>query len=539
MLNNTVEAVVTATPKSNNSFTVEQRPQAQQQSQPQQQQPQIHTNTNGAFVNHLNPKNGPELIWNGESTLLLVNFPDDKKFLVPNNAMRNIFVPFAASQNMDAILKKVNLAAQIQHQPTTVQLTSMPKLSSHLQQPIQTGSPIKIEKFHEIPAGHVTPTHQLIGCNHSPAVANLTGMVDILVDGHQLSVQAPFGLAAKSNSHTGTHITGSPSMMTTSSTTAVPPTKPAGNDFSVIPSDMMLNSNMDSDISPMRCHSTCDDMYLNEADVFLNGASRNDATSQKLAQQQQHQRNGIVKKESTEHDNNAMVDMKSFDDLELMELMGQQLDMDISDDTCPPITNMASDKMLNMTSGSATNSLTSPSHTMASRRDMNPSLQPSLSELIQQQQTPSAHSNNSSSGGRMNGDAIDATNFMNQDSLNDYNSNFYLDNNNISSNNNNNLNLGSMDIEYFDNSLAQFDFAIPSANQTNGLMNNSPQIGSYSDAHMNQTNTNSMMSGSDCPTTSSDIDQYYSGTSGHNNLLDLFNIDDFKMSGDPMSWYAV
>lgn len=525
-----MEAVIAAPPKSNSNFTVEQRPQ------PQQQRQQIHPNTNGAFINHLNHKNGTELIWNGESTLLLVNFPDDKKFLVPNNAMRNIFVPFTASQNMDTILKKVNLGAQLQQQPQTVQLTPMPKLSSHLQHPSQTDTPIKVEKFHDNPATQVTPTHQLIGCNHSPTVANLTGMVDILVDGQQLSMQTPFALTTKNIGIAGP-----------ASTTP----KPVGGDFGVIPSDMLLSSNMDSDISPMRCHSTCDDMYLNETDIFLNDTGRNGAASQKILQQLQHQhRNGIIKKESTEHDNNAIVDMKSFDDLELMELMGQQLDMDISDDSCQPVGNMTSDKMLgNMPSGNASNSLHSPPHSMSCRRDMNPSLQPSLSELIQQQQSPSAHgtSNNSRLNGVSNGSDnsnMHAT-FMNQDNMNDYNSNFYLDNNNISSNNNNNLHLGSMDIEYFDNTLAQFDFAIPCGNQTNGLMNNSSQIGPYSDAQMNHANTNSMMSshsiGNDCPSTSDDVNQYYAngGTAAHSNILDLFNIDDFKMSADPMNWYAV
>lgn len=517
-MNNTVEAVVAAPPpKSNSNFAVEQR------SQPQQPRQHIHQiqNTNGAFINHLNHKSGTELIWNGESTLLLVNFPDDKKFLVPNNAMRNIFVPFTATQNMDAILKKVNLGAQLQQQPQTVQLTSVPKLSSHLQHPTHTDAPIKVEKFHDIPAAQVTPTH----------VGNLPGMVDILVDGQQLSMQTPYTLSTKSNG-----IAGPPS------TTP----KPVGGDFGVIPSDMMLSSNMDSDISPMRCHSTCDDMYLNEADIFLNDTGRNGAASHKMLQQSH--RNGMIKKESTEHDNNGIVDMKSFDDLELMELMGQQLDMDISDDSCQPVGNMTSDKMLNMTSGNGSNSLHSPPHSMSCRRDMNPSLQPSLSELIQQQQSPSAHgSNNSRLNGASNGSDnsnMHAT-FMNQDNMNDYNSNFYLDSNNISSNHNNNLHLGSMDIEYFDNTLAQFDFAIPCGNQTNGLMNNASQIGPYSDAQMNHTNTNSMMSShsiaNDCPTTSNDVDQYYTngGTTAHSNILDLFNIDDFKMSADPMNWYAV
>lgn len=544
-----MEATVTATPKTNNSFTVERRcqpqqqqqPQSQSQQQPQAQQQQIHPTTNGAYVNHLNQKNGPELIWNGESTLLLVNFPDDKKFLVPNNAMRNIFVPFTATQNVDAILKKVNLGAQLQPHTAAVQLTSLPKLSSHLQSPIQTsGSPIKVEKFHDMPVAQGTSTHQLIGRNHSPAVANLTGMVDILVDGQQLSVQTPFSLAAKTEPHNCNGVAGSPSMTSTST----PATK--SSDFShVIPSDMMLNANMDSDISPMRGHSICDDMYLNETDIFLNDTGRNDAASQKMLQQQQqpqppdqshHLRNGIVKKEATEHDNNA------FDDLELMELMGQQLDMDISDDSCQPISNMTSDKMLNMNNDSASNSLNSPSQTMSCRRDMNPSLQPSLSELIQQQQTPSSHgsaSNNSRLSGASNSaDSTNMhTNYMNQDGLNDYNSNFFLDNNTISSNNNNNLNLGSMDVEYFDHSLAQFDFAIPCPNQSNGLMNNSSQLPLYSESEM----TNSMAFNPSGTNTNDDLGEYYSssGSAGHNNILDLFNIDDIKMSADPMNWYAV
>lgn len=109
------------------------------------------------------------------------------------------------------------------------------------------------------------------------------------------------------------------------------------------------------------------------------------------------------------------------------------------------------------------------------------------------------------------------------------------------------LHLGSMDIEYFDNTLAQFDFALPpvttplsTPNQTststsmnfdssgnNGGCNTSDQ------QLMNALNaSNSLMSS---PST------YYPNTSStmNNHVLDLFNIDDFKMSGDSLPWSEV
>lgn len=540
---NAVDPVtVAATPKPiipTNNFVVEQRPQAQQQQQhAHPPQPQIHTNANGPFMNHLNPKNGPELIWNGESTLLLVNFPDDKKILLPNNGMRNIFVPLTTSQNVDAILKKVSLGAQL-HQPqqsTTVQLTSpMPKLSSHLHSHIQS-SPIKIEKFQEIPVAQVTsPTHQLINCNS-------TGMVDILVDGRQLSVQSPFGLATKTNAQpcNGNVPSPQPPQLVTASTAhttqSASPVSPANaskllsNEFNgAHPSDMLLNGNMNNELSAVRCHSNCDDMFLKQTDIFLNNPDQIEMKQ--------------PKKESMEHESNT-IDMKTFDDLELMELMGQQLDMDIGDDSCQ----LGNDKLVNMTnSNNATQA-------MSCRRDMNPSLQPSLSELIQQQQSPSLHGTSANSNRLLNDSSNTSTtttngqlfsDMRNLDSLPsayDYNSNSFLDS--TTSNNNNSLNLGSMDIEYFDNSLAQFDFAIPDATyHSNGLLTNPSQIGSNcSDTQMNHINS-LMSNNSDSPSTSThDIDQYYpnmGNTFTHNAMLDLFNIDDFKMTSDPMNWHAV
>lgn len=64
-------------------------------------------------------KNPNEFIWNGESTILLVNFPDDKKYVLSSNpqtaTMQNIIVPISTGpQNINTIVKKINLSSQIQ-----------------------------------------------------------------------------------------------------------------------------------------------------------------------------------------------------------------------------------------------------------------------------------------------------------------------------------------------------------------------------------------------------------------------------------------
>lgn len=183
------------------------------------------------------------------------------------------------------------------------------------------------------------------------------------------------------------------------------------------------------------------------------------------------------------------------------------------------------------------------------RRDMNPSLQPSLSELIehqhqirQHQQTLNSHFNNQLSNRSSNNDTNNNLN-NNLDSnpnnnLIDYNSPFYVGNQTNPIATSSGLHLGSMDIEYFDNTLAQFDFSLPSS--TAHLTTTSNQLPSTVNFDTNdQTMMNSINTNNGCMTPSSST--YYSNTNSNanNHVLDLFNIDDFKMSGDSLPWSEV
>lgn len=71
------------------------------------------------FVPH-GTKHGNEIVWN-ESTILLVKFPDDKKYVLSTNPqtarMENIILPIAtsaASPNINKIVKKLNIGPQMQ-----------------------------------------------------------------------------------------------------------------------------------------------------------------------------------------------------------------------------------------------------------------------------------------------------------------------------------------------------------------------------------------------------------------------------------------
>lgn len=65
-------------------------------------------------------KNPNEIMWN-ESTILLVKFPDDKKYVLSTNPqtarLENIILPIStatASSHINTIVKKLNTSPQIQ-----------------------------------------------------------------------------------------------------------------------------------------------------------------------------------------------------------------------------------------------------------------------------------------------------------------------------------------------------------------------------------------------------------------------------------------
>lgn len=181
------------------------------------------------------------------------------------------------------------------------------------------------------------------------------------------------------------------------------------------------------------------------------------------------------------------------------------------------------------------------------RREMNPSLQPSLTELIQQQQQnqqirPHQSLNNHLSNHRSNSTSNNDTNniLLRLDSnpnnnLIDYNNPFYLGNQtNPITSSSSGLHLGGMDIEYFENTLAQFDFSLPPTSSQLSTPSQSAAV--HFDTNDGQLiNSANPTNGIMTPTSS-----YYPNSNNTNNhMLDLFNIDDFKMSGDSLPWSEV
>lgn len=191
------------------------------------------------------------------------------------------------------------------------------------------------------------------------------------------------------------------------------------------------------------------------------------------------------------------------------------------------------------------------------RRDMNPSLQPSLTEIIQQQQqhhqqirpqqTLNNHLNNersnSSSNNDTNNNLSSSLDSNPNNNLIDYNNPFYLGNQSNQITTPSGLHLGSMDIEYFDNTLAQFDFALPppSSTSTTSQLSSAPSNHSSAVTAVNFDSSDAQLVNSlNTPNIMTSASSYFNpNTNINNHVLDLFNIDDFKMSGDSLPWSEV
>lgn len=194
---------------------------------------------------------------------------------------------------------------------------------------------------------------------------------------------------------------------------------------------------------------------------------------QQMESQQSPQRHQIIS-------NGHQSDIKHFDDLELMDIIG----MDIGDDQYH----------LNPVKNSLINGNASGIMSKAHRRDMNPSLQPSLNELIMEQQQQQQQSTS-------------------------FNNNFNFD----GCNNNNTFHSMPMDIEDFENSLSHFDFS-----SITGVSDEQINTPPHPFSQLQQQNQQHTSIGN-----SVDVDSYDPNLSINNdNYLDFFNIDDFKMGSD-------
>lgn len=305
-------------------------------------------------------KNPNEFVWNGESTILLVNFPDDKKYVLSSGgsnsqatatAMQNFLVPIStSSSNLNAIVKKINLGTQLQPQqpppppppPVSLHLTQIaaPKISSH-QMNVNANKSRNVSKMAPPPPHQhqtlpsinsaVTVVNSTPPTNHQ-ALHNSSHPHNVLLN--NVSATVPFANIQPSVASVKKEY----SLYDASSSSAA--------DTSMIPNDLLLSANAMDTMSPMQ-QSNCEDS-CNSFDLFLSEAAQSHSDIVKM-----HDHNDKcvtamnVKKEptttmlpsmSTSVIDPCNMDLKTFDDIELMELMSQQLDMDISDDSCHPMT---------------------------------------------------------------------------------------------------------------------------------------------------------------------------------------------------------
>lgn len=287
-------------------------------------------------------KNPNEFVWNGESTILLVNFPDDKKYVLSSNppgtaTMQNFLVPISAnSPNINAIVKKINLSTQTQPPPppppVSLHLTQItaPKVSSHpMNVNTKQHNANKMQSIHQHQQQQSRSQPQTLpsinsaislGNSSNHALHNAMNVNNIVMN--NVAATLPF--------NTTPIVKKEYSLF--DSTTA--------SDSNMIPNDLLLSANAMDTLSPMP-QSNCDDS-CNSFDLFLSEAAQSHSDASKL-QDHSHDKSMCmdVKKEPSmvvSTNDSCSVDLKTFDDLELMELMGQQLDMDISDDSCHPMT---------------------------------------------------------------------------------------------------------------------------------------------------------------------------------------------------------
>ncbi|XP_055376874.1 serine-rich adhesin for platelets [Condylostylus longicornis] len=158
-------------------------------------------------------------------------------------------------------------------------------------------------------------------------------------------------------------------------------------------SSLLLNTPLNIEnidmASPMQPDCHIDDVVTKSIDAFLEQAQQDHQNDQQQQKQQSFNSNnsnaGNLNALHQHHNHlphHITNNLEHFDDL-VLELMSQQLDMDISEETCHNFPSMIIDSNSNTSSELLQNH--NKLSNLSVRRDMNPSLQPSINELIQQQ----------------------------------------------------------------------------------------------------------------------------------------------------------
>lgn len=436
-----------------------------------------------------------EIVWNGEPTLFLVNIPDNKRIInaVQQKPMPGILVPISAPLQTPIT---ATLSGPVPPPPPPLPPTDLVNRIA-VSQPLQHNSPPPLQpqttdktlpKYEE--AAKQLATNNKAGKNHIKSQV-MTDVLEILIKNGELPETAVFDPTTPTTPGTNINLTQS---------LVYQPTKLALN--SGPPKLTMLrgvpaSSNIENVemMSPMQPDG---ENSVSSFDLFMERQQQEkrdqQAAKQELIQQQpppppprQNDQPNLhqhmdAQQSPVRHQiisNGHQSDIKHFDDLELMDIIG----MDIGDDQYH--LNPVKNSLING-NGSGISK--------AHRRDMNPSLQPSLNELIMEQQQQQQQSTS-------------------------FNNNFNFD----GCNNNNNFHSMPMDIEDFENSLSHFDFS-----SITGVSDEQINTPPHPFSQLQQQNQQQTSIGN-----SVDVDSYDPNLSINNdNYLDFFNIDDFKMGSD-------
>lgn len=212
-------------------------------------------------------------------------------------------------------------------------------------------------------------------------------------------------------------------------------------------------------------------------------------------------------------------ELNHYVDFELMDLMSSQLDMDITDDTC-------SSYGSNLLKYVPRDTIPSSNGNVSQQREMNPSLQPSIMDLMNEQIQMNSHQlmgNNNNQMLNLNGE-----------------------NNNHNQHHQQPFHSTPMDVEDFENSLNSFDFSTISGchqmddatdknmNQlTNGMNFHQQNTTAGQQSLQNQQHQQNNMAN----IIGTDNYETHLPPLNHDNFLDI--LDDFKMSGDSLQWGEV
>lgn len=570
---------------------------------------------------HLTQKKPVEFVWNGEQTLYLVGLPDNKRIVtatVPqkhNHPMPGLLVPISSGTlhqpNHQQIQQHIILSPALAPPPpppldfiSNIKVEMKPVIptlvATHSQPPILPDRPIKVEFTPPPPLYEMTPMKS-ISNNVKPSQTTtkakkattksqvMTDVLEILIKNGELPETAVFDPTTPTtsivpnsiNQHTQ-HQAQNPMLFSSLVNASQPDVKPVPDTSDDATSKYLLDPqrpDMDNIemLSPMP--PDCD-ISVSSFDLFLERQEQKQNEElqqiQQNAQQQSHQEKPDDQLQGLDDLNrvpslqqpNHLPSSSTLYDLGLMDgWMGHQLDMDMNEDPCHQFTLNNHMRLLNNDNNFCNDES---GGSKINRRD--PSLQPSLNELIQQQQLQQSQQQNFSNAFGLchNNNNVNHTNGTNQN----HHTNNTLNNNN-SNNNHNHLDHLTytptpMDIEDFEN-ISSFDLS-----QITGVSNDHQQIntpphpfgqsnmqsnlGGQQPQHHNQQPmmTSQQPSGShlnhhqhlnqEHPHL---LNNYESMSSSHDaydtplalnseNILDIFNIDDFKMSNDnSLPWSEV